>query len=92
MFGLGNMGYSWSLFKSLGDQTQRIRESLHKQIPLRDFIFSIILIFVIVIYQMNVSTHQTEISITCGNDQPRLVVFSGRHVESLEPGCKGKSR
>ena len=34
------------------------------------------------------STNQTEISITCGNDQPRLVVFSGRHVESLDPGCK----
>ena len=59
LFGLGNIGYSWSLFKSLGDRTQRKRESLHKQIPLREFIFSIILLFVIVLlgspnYQMNV--------------------------------------
>ena len=59
LFGLGNIGYSWSLFKSLGNRTQRIRESLHKQIPLREFIFSIILLFVIVLlgspnYQMSV--------------------------------------
>ena len=59
LFGLGNIGYSWSLFKSLGNRTERIRESLHKQIPLREFIFSIILLFVIVLlgspnYQISV--------------------------------------
>ena len=59
LLSLGNMGYSWSLFKSLGDRTQRKRESLHKQIPLREFIFSIILLFGIVLlglpnYQMSV--------------------------------------
>ena len=68
LFGLGNIGYSWSLFKSLGDRTQRKRESLHKQIPLREFIFSIILLFVMAIigtpnYQMNVFITEYKITV-----------------------------
>ena len=67
LLSLGNMGYSWSLFKSLGDRTQRKRESLHKQIPLREFIFSIVLLFVMAIigtpnYQMNVYTSEYKIT------------------------------
>ena len=68
LFGLGNIGYSWSLFKSLGNRTERIRESLHKQIPLREFIFSIVLLFVMAIigtpnYQMNVYTSEYKITV-----------------------------
>ena len=52
LIGFGYMQSSWSLFRlhgqnlpqNLGNRTQRIRESLNKQIPFRELIFSIVLI------------------------------------------------
>ena len=43
LIGLGNMGYSWSLFRLFQITAQRIRQSVSKQ-TFREFIFSIILL------------------------------------------------
>ena len=43
LIGLGNMGYSWSLFRLFQITAQRIQQSVSKQ-TLREFIFSIILL------------------------------------------------
>ena len=80
LLAFGYLGYSWSLFRlhgqnllqSVGNRTQRIRESLNHQIPFRDFIFSIILLFVIAIlgspnyylkHWMNVNTSEYKITV-----------------------------
>ena len=77
MIGFGYMQSSWSLFRlhgqnlpqNLGNRTQRIRESLNKQIPFRELIFSIVLIFVTAImgspnyYPINIHAPEYQITV-----------------------------